>query len=191
MHADRTNRVVLTLFALLLLGAGIAGLLASIGRFGTGFAHTTLFDNRFCRYVGDQGSWLWATAAVAAALIAVLALLWLYTLLTSTDRAGDIAVAAQPATGRTTLRPGALAIAVADEIESYHGVQTVRARVLGDPSRPQLVIRATLMASADLAALRQRIDTGALAHARHALQMPDLPIQLDLDITREKPTRVI
>src|SRR6476660_6557910 len=191
MHAARTNRVVLTLFALLLLGAGIPGLLASVGRFGTGFANTTLFDNRFSRYVGDQGSWLWACAAVAAALIAVLSLFWLYALLTSTDRAPDIAVAAQPASGHTTLRPGALAVAVADEIESYHGVQTANARVLGDPSRPQLVLSAALMASAGLAARRQRIDTGALAHARHALQMPDLPIRFDLDITGEKPARVI
>lgn len=191
MHADRTNRVVLTLFALLLLGAGVAGLLTSVGRFGTRFSHTALFDNRLSHYVGDHGSWIWAAAAVAAALIAVLMLFWLYTLLTSTDRAGDITLPAGPGAGRTTLRPGALAVAVEDEIESYRGVQTAKARVLGDPSRPQLVVSATLMASADLGALRQRIDTVALAHARQAIQIADLPIQLDLDVTREKPTRVI
>ena len=45
MHADRTNRTVLTLLGLLLLLTGAAGLVASVGGFGKAFSHTALFDN--------------------------------------------------------------------------------------------------------------------------------------------------
>jgi hypothetical protein len=41
----------------------------------------------------------------------------------------------------------------------------------------------TLEHSSDLAALRRRIETNAVAHARQALDNPDLPVILDLTIT--------
>ena len=52
MHADRTNRVALTLFGLLVLLAGAAGLTASTGVFGAAFSKRTLFANRVSTYIG-------------------------------------------------------------------------------------------------------------------------------------------
>jgi hypothetical protein len=191
MHADRTNRTVLTLLGLLLLATGVAGIITSVGGFGTAFSHRTLFDNRVSRYIGDHGHWLWPLAAVLAAIIALLALRWLIALLFTGDRAGDLAVTtADRTTGRTTLRPGALSNALTTEIESYRGVDSAKARVIGDAYRPELVVAVTANASTDLAALRHRIETVALAHARHAMDQPDLPIQLDLDISHSTPRRV-
>ena len=63
MHADRTNRVVLALFGLLVLAVGVAGLIASRGGFGTAFQQKALFTNRVSRYIGEQGSWLWPVIA--------------------------------------------------------------------------------------------------------------------------------
>ena len=59
MHADRTNRVALTLFGLLVLLAGAAGMTASLGGFGTAFSSRALFANRVSTYIGQHGTWLW------------------------------------------------------------------------------------------------------------------------------------
>lgn len=184
MHADRTNRAVLVVFGVLLLAVGIAGLGASVGWFGTSFSHHVLFDNRVSRYVGNHGTWLWPLLAVACVVAILIVLRWLVALLLSTDRAGDVLLPGDRSAGRTMLRPGALASAVRAEIESYRGVEAVKARVLGDPSRPELVITASVAASADLDAVRRRIEAEALTHARQAMASPELPIQLDLDVSR-------
>ena len=88
------------------------------------------------------------------------------------------------------MHPAALSGAVTREIETYHGVDTARARVLGDPGDPALVITVTATRSADLAALRHRIESDALSHARHALGKPGLPIQLDINVSNRTPERV-
>ena len=53
-----------------------------------------------------------------------------------------------------------------------------------------LVVTAVLEESADLVALRQRIETEALTHARQALGNLSLPAQLDLTITARRASRV-
>jgi hypothetical protein len=46
MHADRTNRVALIVFGLLVLAPGAASMAASTGVFGTAFSRRILFANR-------------------------------------------------------------------------------------------------------------------------------------------------
>ena len=184
MHADRTNRVALTLFGLLVLLAGVAGMTASAGVFGTGFSRRTLFANRVSAYIGHHGTWVWAAAAGVCLLIALAALRWILVLLISTDRAGDIPIPVSTHEGTTILQPAALTGAIAREIGTYHGVDSARGRIIGDPSDPEILITITASQSADLHALHQRIETEALAHARHALGQADLPIQLDLGVSR-------
>lgn len=189
MHTDRTNRTALIVLGFLILAAGVAGLVGSVGGFGTAFAHKALITNRVSRYFGAQGTWLWPVIAVAAALLGLLALRWLYVLVSSTDRAGELTLPGDRSAGRTTLRPAALSTAVQDEITTYRGVTSARARVLGDSNQPELAVIATVAADADLAAVRRRIETEALSHARQALDLPDLAIRLDLDISRGASTR--
>jgi hypothetical protein len=190
MHADRTNRILLLLLALLLITAGAAAGAASIGAFGTATRHSPLIANPTGHFIGTQGSWLWPAAAVAAVVLALLALRWLLALLFSTDRAGDLPITPGGSAGRTTLAARALTEAVAEEVESYRGVNSARARLLGDPADPELVVTAALEETADFAALRQRIETRALAHARSAVGNPSLPTQLDLTVTTKRSTRV-
>jgi hypothetical protein len=104
MHADRTNRFALTLFGLLVLLTGAAGMIASTGVFGTGFSRRTLFANRVSAYIGHHGTWVWAAAAGACLLIALAALRWILALLISTDRAGDIPIPSARE-GTTILQP--------------------------------------------------------------------------------------
>jgi hypothetical protein len=65
----------------------------------------------------------------------------------------------------------------------YHGVDTARARIIGDAA-PEVVIAVTASQTSDLRALHQRIETQALSHLRHAVGNPSLPIQLHLDVSR-------
>jgi hypothetical protein len=190
MHADRTNRVILTLFALLLIVAGLAAGAASLGLFGRFTQHSRLMVNPTGRFFGAQGAWLWPVIAVVALIVVILALRWLIALLFSTDRASDLPIGPKGRADQTTLAPHALTEAVAQEIESYRGVDSTRARLVGDPGSPRLIVTATLEQTADLAALRRRIETEALTHARSALDSPALPVQLDLTVTARRATRV-
>ena len=184
MHADRTNRTVLTVFGLLVLLAGAAGMAASVGAFGTAFSRRTLFSNRVSAYIGQHGTWVWAAAAFICLLIALAALRWILALLVSTDRAGDLTVPGSRDQGTTKVQPTALTGALAGEITTYHGVDTAKGRVIGDETNPQIVLTITATPTADLPALRHRLETEALPHARQALGNPALPIQLDLDVSR-------
>ena len=184
MHADRTNRFALTLFGLLVLLAGAASLTASVGGFGTAFSTRALFANRASSYIGQHGIWLWAAAAFVCLLIALAALRWILALLVSTDRAGDITVPGSKEQGTTILQPVALTGALTREIESYHGIDTAKGRIIGDGRDPQIVLTVTASQTADLPALHRRLEAEALTHARHALGKTDLPIQLDLDVSR-------
>ena len=184
MHADRANRTALTLFGLLVLLAGAAGMTASLGGFGTNFSTRALFANRVGTYTGQHGTWLWAAAAFACLLIALAALRWILALLISTDRAGDITVPGSKEQGTTKLQPAALTGALTREIGTYHGVQGVKGRIIGDPSTPEIVVTVTAAQTAELPALHHRVETEALAHARQALGNADLPIQLDLEVSR-------
>lgn len=190
MHADRTNRLMLDLLALLLIAAGVAGGAASLGAFGNSTRHRPLIANQVGSFIGAQGDWLWPVAGVTALFLVLLALRWLLALLFSTDRSGYVSISSGSSAGRTVLAAGALTEAVVEEIESYRGVDSARARLIGDPEHPELVVTATLEETADLAALRYRIETGALTHARTAVGDPSLPTQLDLTVTTRRSTRV-
>ena len=112
------------------------------------------------------------------------ALRWIVALLISTDRAGDIPVPVATREGTTILRPAALTGALTKEISTYRGVKDVHGRIIGESAAPEIVIAVTASQTTDLHALHQRIETEALAHARQALGQPDLPIQLDLAVSR-------
>ena len=213
MNADRANRMVLTFIAVVAVLLGTGGLLAAGGVFGQTFAHRRLFDNQFGRYFSDHGDWLWPAIGGAAFVIMLLALIWLLRLLFNSDRAAEIVIpathptrqrhrdhhhasepdrAGQPseyAAGRTTLSPSALTQAVAAEIETYHGVTSARARVIGDPSDPTLVVDVKANRRADVPDLVQRIEREAITHAREALEQPGLGVKLDIAVTDRGASR--
>jgi hypothetical protein len=190
MHADRTNRITLSLLAVLLIAVGLDAGAASLGLYGRFTEHSRLTANPTGRFFGAQGAWLWLVIGAVALVVLMLALRWLAALLFSTDRAGDLPIHPRGRPGRTTLSAGALTDAVAEEIDGYRGVDSVRARLVGDPVSPRLVVTAILEETADLATLRQRIEAEALTHARSALDRPDLPVQLDLTVTSRRAARV-
>jgi uncharacterized membrane protein len=197
VHADRINRFMLSLIGLIALALGVGGILAAAGVFGHHFQHQQLFANPFSRYVGHHGVWLWPAIAAVTLILVLLALRWLLRLLFSTDRAGGITLGGgtgrtrEPGqtAGQTTMTATALAQAVTTEINGYHGVTGVKARILGDPHHPTLAIEVTSSRRAELRPLIERIETQAITHARTALEQPDLPVKLDLAINNKPVSR--
>ncbi|HYO01813.1 MAG TPA: alkaline shock response membrane anchor protein AmaP [Mycobacterium sp.] len=190
MHADRTNRALLIVFAVLLVSIGLVGALNGFGAFGVSAEHAPLFANPVGLYVGRHGVWLWPVIAAAAGVVALLALRWLSVLVFSTDRAAEIQLTGDRSAGRTTVVPAALTEAVAQEIEGYPGVHSARARLIGQDEVPRLVITAVLDQDADASRTRRHIETSAVAHARQALENPDLPVILDLTVTASAGRRL-
>jgi hypothetical protein len=190
MHADRTNRVVLALLGVLLFAGGTLGVLAGTEALGRDLDRRRLLDNPVARFIGDNSVWFWPTVALAAALLALLALRWLIAVLSPAPRAGDIAIRGDRSAGRTSLRSGALGDALTTELQTYRGVHAAHVRVSGTPTAPGLDIAVRTTEDADLARLRQRIETEALTHARQAIDTPQLPIRLDLTTTDHRSSRV-
>lgn len=196
MHADRTNRFVLTLIGLLAFAAGVGGILAAAGVYGHRFQHRHLTDNNFSRYVGRHGVWLWPAIAAVTLLLLLLTLRWLLRVLFSTDRTHAVAIMtakSKPhegtAGGRTTMTAAALTQAVTREIENYHGVTAAKGRVIGNAADPTLVLEVTASRHTDLRQLLERIDNEAINHARSALQQPELPVKLDIAVTDKTVAR--
>lgn len=190
MHADTTNRTVLTLVAVLLLAVGVAGALLGFGAFGTASAARSLLDNPVARFVGDYGAWFWPLAAVVGLFVALLALRWFQAIAFSTDRTGQLTIPGDSTGDRTLVAPGALTRAVVEEIEGYRGVHSAGGRVIGEPDAPCLVLDVLLEDTADLVAVRQRIQAEAVAHSRQAVGRPALPVTVNLAMTSKRESRV-
>jgi hypothetical protein len=190
MHADRTNRVGLAVLGLVAVLAGAGGLCLSTGVFGSAYPDRTLLANQVGSYAGRNGAWLWWAAAGACLLIALASLRWIIALLVSTDRASDITLTRGSRAGTTIMHPAALTGAVTREIETYHGIDSAKARVIGESADPELVVAVTAASGTDLAALRHRIEAEALSHARQSLGQPGLPIQLDIDVSHRASERI-
>jgi len=187
MHADRTNRFLLTLIGAVALAVGVAGLLLAAGVFGRRLQGSYLVNNTFCRYIGRHGNWVWPAIGCVAFILVLLALWWLAILLLSTDRAGDVRLTPprskdETRRGRTIMAASALVDAVTDEIAGYHGVTGARGRILGDSTHPTLALDITASRRADLADLAARIQHDAVAHARTALDQADLRAIINLNI---------
>lgn len=174
----RANRTVLALLGLLLLAAGAAGLAAGAGAFGDDI-RTRKVIPAYTRDWVYRHDWFWLAVAAGCILIALLALRWLFAQ-NSSSRVSHLEVESDRRDGRTVLAARAVTDAVADEIASHRGVSGASASMLGDRTAPTLLVHATLDGRVDLAEVRTRIQTDALAHARQALDAPDLPVRLEL-----------
>ncbi|MBW6439805.1 alkaline shock response membrane anchor protein AmaP [Actinoplanes hulinensis] len=190
MHADRASRVLLGLIGLTLTAAGVAGLLAGGGRFGADLPDSPVLDSAVIRFAAENSTWWWPAVAATGVVMALLGGWWLLAVLFSTDRIHGVRFATDPTAGATTLAGGAVNHAIDAEIEAYRGVRAASSRLLGTPEEPELAVNVTVDQSADIGALSQRIEIGALTHARQALGRPDLPAALDITVSRRPAGRV-
>lgn len=185
----RLDRVLLLGLGLLLTAAGVLGLLVGLGVFGAPSPDKPVFDNVVGRFVGDNGAWLWPVIAVAGLLLGYLALRWLVGQLRPTA-VRDLQLEPRSTTGQTGLVSSAVTDAVTGEISRYRVVSSAGARLTGDELDPELRLRVQLDARADVAAIRRRIETEAVARVRQALDRPEMPVRLDLVVTDRRAARV-
>ncbi|MDG4825907.1 alkaline shock response membrane anchor protein AmaP [Asanoa sp. WMMD1127] len=186
-HADRITRTVLIILGFCFVAIGGAIIAANTGVFASGFPSRTLLENPAVAWIGGHSTWFWPIAAAALTLIGVFSLFWFFAVLRPPRKSRDISI---DGTARTTLGSAALRDALTNEIQSYRGVENAKVRVYGDPVEPRLGVRVNLTHDARVAEVRDRIEHQALAHAREALDAPELPVILDLGVTGKSGARV-
>jgi hypothetical protein len=164
-RVNSVNRTLLALLGLLLLVAGGLGLAYSFGAFGTG--QRPVLPQPMRDYARDQGWFWWAVAGVC--LLAQL----------RTDRVGRLDLTTDDRDGLTTLHAGAVTDAVEAEIEGLRGVAGASASLLERRGR-RLTLAVDLAEYADIAEVRQTIEDRVVAHARQALDDPDLLVDVEL-----------
>lgn len=174
-RVDRVNRTLLGLLGLLLAVAGCLGLVVGFGAFGNPSA--PVLPQRMRTFARDQPWFWWAVAAVCLVL-ALLGLRWLLAQL-HTDRVGRVDLTTDDRDGLTTVHAGALTDAVAAEVEALRGVSGASARLLDRGGR-RLGLAVDLTEYADIAELRDTLEGRVVAHARQAIDDPDLPVDIEL-----------
>lgn len=177
-RTGRGNRYGLALVGLLLAAGGAASLTVGLGVFGTGRAHAALFTPAESRYVDGSG-WFWPVVAAAAAVAGLACLRWLF-VQTRRDRVGTLHLEADHRRGTTRVGAHIATDALETEIGSYPGVTHARGRLTGSTDALELVLTIGVAERADLADLRTKINTEAVAHLREALGEQHLPTRLAL-----------
>jgi hypothetical protein len=181
-RADRVNRVLLALLGLLLLAAGVAGLLVGSGALGDDLGDRRVLPDDTARFVDDNAGWLWPVAAAVGLLLALIALRWLLAQL-RTDRVEDIDLTEYRNRGEVHVDAAALTDALVDAVEQCPGVDSASARLIRVRGRDQLLLHVRLAERTDLAEARQALADGPLADLRRVLgddaAGPDVRVELE------------
>lgn len=177
---DRVNRTVVSIIGLVLLAIGGYGLLRGAGLFGDDRAEDPLLLRSVQDFVADTEPWFWAAVAVISLLIALAAARWFAEQVTPSPSLSTLNVASREGSGRSTLETSAVGAAVARDIEADPDVADARVRVVPKGSNIGLDVRASVVDTGDVHAVRQRIETVVLERARTALGRPDLTADVRL-----------
>jgi hypothetical protein len=182
-RVNATNRTVLALIGLVLLAAGVGGLLLSLDLIGGGTGRRPVVPDLVAGFIIGT-SWLPWSAAAAALVVALLGLWWLLAQFrvdwpTQLDLTGD-----RP-DGTTTLAAGALTDAVEDDAASIRGVTGASASLRSQPTR-RLDLTVDLAAFADLGEVRRRLEQQTATRTRQVIDQPNLPIWIELRPTRRE-----
>ena len=176
-HANVVNRVVLAALGLLLLTAGGLGLALGVGAFGESRSDDPVLPEQV-RTFPDGRAWFWWAVAAVLLLIAVLALLWLLTQL-KTDRMTRLDLTTNARDGYTTLHTSALTNAIEDETLGIPSVTSVSASVREHRGK-HLFLRVELADSADIDAVRTRLENTVVPHLREGSDDPRFPVTIEL-----------
>lgn len=187
---DRLNAAVLTLLALLLLGAGGYGLARGYGAFGPDRAADPVLTPAARDYVAGNANWFWPLAAVVSLAVAWLGLRWLLAQIAGPHVPTIRVRAGGPVAGDTQLHAAGAAAALARDVQDYAGVRWARARFVSDGAQPEIDLTAEVHDDTDLAAIRKRIDEHALPRLRSALELGDVRPRVHLRLSEPSPRTV-
>jgi hypothetical protein len=168
----RLNRTLLALTAIVLLGAATVVLLTAAG------VTTGASDRALTPASISVPGWAAPVTILVAVVVGLLALRWLLAQTQRRAKTGTWRLEADPAGGTTRLEADAAVEPLVDEVEAYPGVHRASARLAGTRLRPVLHLAVGTEDSADVTALRRRIDTEAVPRLRQALDLDELPTEL-------------
>ena len=174
-RVNGVNRAVLGLLGLVLLAAGALGLAVGFGAFGSG--PRPLLPQPVRDFAKDQ-PWFWWAVAALCLVLALLGLRWFLAQLT-TDRVGRLDLTTDDRDGRTIVHSSALTDAVEAEVGNLRGVAGASAHLL-ERGGHRLVLTVDLAEYADIAEVRRTLEDRVVAHARQAIDDPDLLVDIEL-----------
>jgi len=192
----KTNRVLLALVGLVLLGGGLLVLAGGADIYRrwnltppTDWPLTTpkdvLIPSADQARWADQG-WWWPAAIAALALLMLLALLWLLSQ-TSWRRPRTLPVAGTPEQA-VAVSDRVLADALAADLDLLPGTRRTQARIHGPTTRPQARIDLTLNPGSTPEQLLKDV-RGAVERARRSAGWDELPTHVHLNVARHGPHR--
>ena len=185
-HPAVANRIVLAL-----LGAALAT--------GGGLALAAHFDRlnwvdtnaRLVPGTAAPPTWVFVALITTATVLALLCLRWLYAQIFRMPTSRTWRIEADDAAGRTTLASRTAAPPVAADIEEFPGVRSASAWLTGHRDAPELHMIVTAEPDADVSALCRRIATEAVTALRHALEIDEVTIELELRFAdADRPARL-
>ncbi|MFE1958964.1 alkaline shock response membrane anchor protein AmaP [Streptomyces sp. NPDC059479] len=193
----KTNRVLLALLGLVLLGGGLlvfaggAGIyrrwnLSPPADWPLTAPQNVLFPRADQASWADQG-WWWPSVIAALALLMLLALSWLLAQ-ARRRRPRQLSVADTPRKA-VTVSDHVVDDALTTDLNTLPGVRRARARVSGPPSRPQARIGLTL----DLGSTPEQVlkdVRSAVERARRSAGWDELPTRVRLAVARHGSHRV-
>ena len=183
----RVNRIALALVGLVLAVAGVLAVLAGLGVLGRTVADGPVLPPEASRLAAGT-AWFWPAVAAGGVVLAGVALRWLLVQLRS-SHIGDIDVESDRRRGETVLSAAAVTDAVDAEIESYLGVDSARSVLREHDGGTLLLVTVRLDGRVGVDEIRDAVETRAVAHARQALDEPDLPARVELTISPRRVRR--
>ncbi|WP_043618399.1 hypothetical protein [Nonomuraea candida] len=171
----RGNRWGLGLVGLVLTVLGGSALARGLGAFSQNWAaaRTTIVDGNVTGFFARTGPGIWWLVALAALIVAVLALRWLFVQGRRQTRR-TLRIEDGP-TGVTDVAAGGMAQAVAADVATGPGVLHADANLVGPPGRPEVRLRVAADESVPIGALGRHLAEVALPHVRDALDRDRVP----------------
>lgn len=199
--AARLNRAWLTVIGLVLVLAGLAGLLVALGQ------ATPLLRRAGLAWAAPQGdrrlfgaatatafgtTWVVVVTAVVAVVVALLGLAWLVAQVPRKQEARPLRLHDDAATGLTKVDASVLADAVEVHAKTLPGVSGATAVLRGSAAQPDLTLRLSVDDRADVAEVLQRVHrevAGALATSLDA-PLRRLGVQVEISSARVSRNQV-
>lgn len=167
---DRLNRSVFTVLGLILLVAGVYGLLRGYGVFGDTAAQESLLTGRITGLLGRIGDLFWPLMALLFLIIAYLAWRWLRAQLTGNPSVSEVDLTRDPEAGRTRLSASSATAALTQDIQGDPAVRSAKAKMVENGRDPDVDLQVEVAEDADLEGIRRRIEEEALVRFARAIQ---------------------
>ncbi len=178
--AARLNRILLAAFGLASTAVGGYVLAAHFGRLGWVNPRSALVP------AAVPPAWVLWTVVGVGCLVALGSVRWVLAQIPRKPRPARWRARARDCADTVALDTVVACAPVSTDIESYDGVRGAAARLCGPGSGPGLHLVVTAAPDADVTALRDRIRTHAVPRLRQALELEELPVQMELRLARER-----